>query len=129
VGLPKANRLKHRKDFQTVYQKGMRYNSPHLTLLAFAQTEFSSQLPSVATRIGISISQKVSKKAVIRNRIKRQIRAIFIDLLPFLSPGWKLIVVVRPTALECNYEHFLRELKQLLVKAKIINGHKREYIL
>lgn len=129
MGLPKANRLKHRKDFQTVYQKGIRYSSPHLTLLVYSETENSSLLQPDATRIGISISQKVSKKAVIRNRIKRQIRAVFIELLPFLSSGWKLIVVVRPTALECNYEHFLRELKQLLVKAKIINGHKREYIL
>jgi ribonuclease P protein component len=82
-----------------------------------------------ATRFGISISQKVSKKAVIRNRIKRQIRSAIRELLPHLSPGWKVVIVVRPSAVECKYEHFLRELKQLLVKAKIVNGHSREYIL
>lgn len=82
-------------------------------------------VPVIPTRIGISISQKVSKKAVVRNRIKRQIRAVILELLPLISPGWKVIVGVRPTALECKYEHFLRELKQLLVKVKIINGHSR----
>ncbi|MGH2412643.1 MAG: ribonuclease P protein component, partial [Microcystaceae cyanobacterium] len=75
------------------------------------------------TQIGISISQKVSKKAVIRNRIKRQIRAAIQTLLSYISPNWKLVVVVRPQAVECKYEHFLRELKQLFIKAGIINGH------
>jgi ribonuclease P protein component len=66
---------------------------------------------------------KVSKKAVIRNRLKRQIRAVIRELLAEIQPGWRVIVVVRPNAVGCNYEHFLRELKQLLVKANIIHGH------
>jgi ribonuclease P protein component len=77
----------------------------------------------VATRLGISISQKVSKKAVVRNRLKRQIRAAFWELLPRMAPGWKVVVVVRPEATECKYEHFLRELEQLFKKAEIINGY------
>jgi ribonuclease P protein component len=124
VGLPKAYRLQHWKDFQKVYRQGTRYGSSHLTLLAIAQKE-----QPTATRIGISVSQKVSKKAVIRNRIKRQIRAALRELLPDLSPGWKVVVVVRPSALECKYEHFLRELKQLLMKANIIDGYKRNHVL
>jgi ribonuclease P protein component len=139
VGLPQAHRLKNRKDFQSVYQQGVRYSSPHLILRALPPSGGSVSLnnnvressPSLvsATRFGISISQKVSKKAVIRNRIKRQIRSAIRELLPHLSPGWKVVIVVRPSAVECKYEHFLRELKQLLVKAKIVNGHSREYIL
>jgi ribonuclease P protein component len=124
VGLHKDNRLKHWKDFGKVYRQGTRYGSPHLTLVAMSEVD-----PAIATKFGISISQKVSKKAVIRNRIKRQIRSALRELLPYISPGWKAIVVVRPKALECKYEHFLRELKQLLIKADIINGHTREYVL
>lgn len=75
------------------------------------------------TRIGISISQKVSKKAVVRNRIKRQIRAALRQLLPRLTPGWQLVIVVRPGAQECEYGQFLRELKQLLAEAEVLNGH------
>jgi ribonuclease P protein component len=135
VGLPKVNRLKHWKDFRKVYQQGTRYSSPHLTLLALPDSRSQKQIEAlealelVKTRIGISIGQKVSKKAVIRNRIKRQIRAICSRLLPEIESGWQVIIVVRPSALECKYEHFLRELKQLLVKANIINGHKRRYVL
>lgn len=83
----------------------------------------SSNEDKPPTRIGISVSQKVSKKAVIRNRIKRQIRAAFRQLLPQLSPGWRLIVGVRTEASQCDYAQFLRELKQLLAKAEVLNGH------
>jgi ribonuclease P protein component len=133
VVLPQPNRLRHWRDFQAVHQKGIRRSGRYLTLRGLPQRtstlEASIQKASVPlpeskppTRIGISISQKVSKKAVIRNRIKRQIRAILRQLLPQLSPGWQLIVVVRPGAHECEYAQFLRELEQLLVEAEVLNG-------
>jgi ribonuclease P protein component len=81
------------------------------------------------TRIGISISQKVSKRAVIRNRIKRQIRAAIRQMLPCIAPGWRLVVVVRPIAVECDYGQILRELEQLLAEAEVLNGHKRGNLL
>ncbi|MGK7878015.1 MAG: ribonuclease P protein component [Xenococcaceae cyanobacterium] len=123
MGLPQANRLKHRRDFQAVYQHGIRRCSTYLTLRALSESTGSNQTQNGSTRIGISISKKVSKKAVIRNRIKRQIRGVLRELLPYISKGWKIVVVLRPGAASCKYEHFLRELKQLLVKAEIINGH------
>lgn len=125
MGLSKANRLKDRRDFQAVYQHGIRRCSPHLILRALSESNNSNHFQGVSPRIGISVSQKVSKKAVVRNRIKRRIREAMRELLPQISPVWKIVVVVRPGALECKDEHFLRELKQLLVKAEIINGHSR----
>ena len=123
MGLPKANRLKNRRDFQTVYEQGIRRFSPHLILRGLLIKQLEPESPSEETLIGISISQKVSKKAVVRNRIKRQIKAAFRELLPAIAPNWKIIIVVRRQAVECKYEHFLRELKQLLIEAKIINGY------
>ncbi len=82
--------------------------------------EGESKLP---TRVGISISQKVSKLAVIRNRIKRQIRAALRHMLPQISPGWLLVIVVLHGAQECDYAQILRELEQLLVEAEVLNGH------
>jgi ribonuclease P protein component len=137
VALPRANRLKRRQDFSTVYQKGSRRRSKHLTLLTLkqkqlrqvnfgsanaAQTTVSPQ-PQIPTRIGISISQKVSKRAVVRNRIKRQIRAALRQLLPEISSGCSLVIVVQPQAVQCDYIQFLRELEQLLIDAEVFNGH------
>jgi ribonuclease P protein component len=117
VGLPRPNRLKKRQQFELIFAEGLRQSSEYLVLRSLYQD--SSKPPS----LGISISKKVSKKAVIRNRIKRQIRAVFRELLPEIPWGWEIVVVVKPTAIVCQYEHFLRELKELLIKAGIINGN------
>lgn len=121
MGLPKAHRLKDRQDYRAVYARGIRRYSPHLTLIAL-----STELDTVnhhSTLFGISVSKKVSKKAVVRNLIKRQIKSAIRLYLPRVAPGWKIVIVVKPKAIECKYEHFLRELEKLLKQAKIINGY------
>ena len=75
MGLAKAHRLRDRKDYRAVYEQGIRRYSPHLTLIASSDmTEGTDSTPE--TKVGISISKKVSKKAVVRNRIKRQIKGV-----------------------------------------------------
>jgi ribonuclease P protein component len=132
VALPKVNRLRRRQDFSAVYQSGLRRTTPHLTLRALELSSRRSQRadgsPAIAppaTCIGISISQKVSKRAVVRNRIKRQIRAALYPLLPQMGSGWYCVIVVKPGAVECDYQQFLQELKQLLTDAEVINGDQR----
>lgn len=123
VSLPKANRLKHRKEFKTVYQKGGRTSGRYFILRTWkpiAESSGETSLPP--TQVGISISQKVSKKAVVRNRIKRQVRAIMRSFLPELPSGWKIVVIVKPQAQGCKYEDFLRELRQLLIKSEVLYG-------
>lgn len=139
MALPKANRLKSRKDFQAVFREGIRRQSSLLTLRALkpsyskkpsldtaAKTTPATDSVSIkSTQIGISISTKVSKRAVVRNRIKRQIAASLYQLLPKLSSGWRLVVVVKPTAAqrECGSREFLQELEQLLAQAEVFDGH------
>ncbi|EDX87240.1 ribonuclease P protein component [Synechococcus sp. PCC 7335] len=69
---------------------------------------------------GISISRKVSKRAVVRNRIKRQLLAIIRQYLPEIDPAWQVAIVVRPAAVECSFDDFLRELECLLKKLEIV---------
>lgn len=123
MALPKINRLKHHQDFKQVYQTGRSYSSPHLAIRTVATTAQGGDSPPPPTQIGIAVSKKVSKKAVVRNRIKRQIRGAIRDILPKIPLGWKIIIVVRQRGIECKYEHFLRELRELLIKAEIINGY------
>ena len=138
MALPKVHRLRHRQDFKAVYQRGLRRGGRCLTLRALN----SSSGKSLATRssadqaslskgpeswakpaqIGFSISQKVSKRAVVRNRIRRRLSAAMQALLPHIPMGWKVVIVVRPEATQCDYHQFLQELKQLLADAEVING-------
>lgn len=75
------------------------------------------------SRLGVSISQKVSKKAVVRNRIKRHLKAAFRQLRPRITAGWLIVIVVRPSAVQCDYWQFLQELEQMLISAEVIDGH------
>jgi ribonuclease P protein component len=118
VALPSTHRLKRRQDFDTVYQTGIRRRAAHLHLVAIADLNNVDG----ESRFGISISKKVSKFAVIRNRIKRQIKAILRLLLPRINRGWSVVVVVRSDILECDYAQILRELEQLLIKAEVLRG-------
>lgn len=119
--LPKQNRLKARQDFTTVYQKGIRLNCFALGLRAYRHPP-NLQVHCCPLRVGISISHKVSKKAVVRNRIKRQLRVALRQLLPSLERGWDLVIVVYPNALGCDYPEFLQQLKQLLAQTEILHG-------
>ncbi len=138
MALPKSNRLRSRHDFKAVFREGVRFHGSYMTLRALRPC--SKKSPSSDTspinqpeqtlqitpaRIGISISTKVSKKAVVRNRLKRQIAGVLSGLLPKLASEWRLVVVVKPTAAqqECESKDFLQELEQLLVKAEVIDGH------
>jgi ribonuclease P protein component len=127
VGLPSIHRLKHWRDFRTVYQQGNRHHGSYVILrtLSASETEIQSEIQShhLPTRIGISISTKVSKKAVQRNSIKRRIKGALRELLPRIENGWQIVIVVKAQAIECKYADFLRELEQLLIKSKIINGY------
>lgn len=122
MALPKAYRLKSRQDFQAVFREGIRRHSSHFTLRALKP---SWDTASPATKIGIAISTKVSKRAVVRNKIKRQITAALYKLLPKLVPGWRLVLIVKPITAESDHQthKFLRELEELLAQTEVLNGH------
>ncbi len=93
------------------------------TLLNSAESSPSHSSNILTSRFGIAVGLKVSKRAVVRNKIKRQLRAALQQLLPRIFPGWDLVVIVHPPAIQCDYRQFLRELEQLLIKAEVLNGH------
>lgn len=55
-------------------------------------------------RFGILISTKVSKKAVIRNKIKRQIRVIIHEEMLKIKPGKDIVIIVFPQILDKKFQ-------------------------
>lgn len=149
MALSKPNRLGSSRDFGRVHRKGNRAATKHLAVralkqkkripseigqpesadgkpsaLLFADRRANRRAGSAAvdvpeSQFGISISKKVSKKAVVRNRIKRQIKAIIRQMLANIRPGWQVVIVVRTAAVECEFDDFLRELEYLFKKVGI----------
>lgn len=120
MSLPKPHRLRRRQDFQQVYQYGKRHQGVNLTLRSLRHLPDSATENLPVTRFGISVSQKVSKKAVARNLLKRQLKAALRQLLPQTKAGWSVVIIVRPSLQGCTYVQILRELEQLLAAAEVI---------
>ncbi|NJN29100.1 MAG: ribonuclease P protein component [Synechococcales cyanobacterium RM1_1_8] len=67
--------------------------------------------------------RQVSKRAVVRNRLRRQVQAALQQLLPRLAPDQLLVITLKPGAVACDYYNFLQELETLLINAEAIHGH------
>lgn len=135
VVLPKHQRLRRSDDFSKVYRLGCKAVSPHLVVRiwnpcpALAQANRPDHAPglpargAVSRQVGIVVSQKVHRRAVVRNRLKRQVRGIMAQLLPQLSPHLWVVITLRPGADQCEYDVFLQELKQLFKQLEVFHGH------
>jgi ribonuclease P protein component len=119
LALPKRHRLTQNRDFVAVRRFGKRVSSKGLVAGIRPRQVGNFALPS---RFGITVSQKVSKRAVVRNRLKRRISAAIQSLLPLLKNGLDVVIVVRSPATQCDYEQLLQQLKQLLLELEVLNG-------
>lgn len=87
--LPLKNRLKKDKDFQYLFDKGKTFSYRFL-YFKIRQNSLDS------TRFGFIVSKKVSNKAVIRNKIKRKLRAIIRGRIDRIKRGFDIAIVVKP---------------------------------
>ncbi len=85
------NRLRASADFAKCYQSGKTRHGEFVLVR-------TKQNKKPENRYGVVVSKKISKRAVIRNRIKRRIVAILRDEAP-MAGGNDVVIVVKPTAL------------------------------
>jgi ribonuclease P protein component len=86
----KSSRLLNSADFGHVFTKGQRVHGKYFLIVYCINT-------TGVARLGIAVSRKVSKRAVVRNRIKRQIRESF-RLNKDLLSGMDYVVVAKYSA-------------------------------
>ena len=86
--LKKELRLKKASDFAFVAKKGSIINTPYFNL-KYILSKFDD------IKVGIVISAKISKKAIIRNKIKRQIRHIVYKYKELLPKGIRIFIQVK----------------------------------
>lgn len=110
--LPKKARLRKSRDFDSVYRKGKYYPDKDLSIYVL-----TNDLPF--KRCGFSISKKVSKKAVERNKLKRQLSFIFREESKEIRICVDIVFVARKNLLSLNYLEIKTVVKNLLVKAKL----------
>lgn len=106
--LPKAARLRRRREFLQVQQRGRRLYAGEVIVLAL-------DLGAKRPRIGITVSSKVAN-AVARNRVKRWVREAFRAIRTDL-PAVDLVVIARKGAAEMGLAGATRAL--LAAKEKL----------
>ena len=72
------------------------------------------------SRFGLSVGKRVSKKAVIRNRLKRRLREI-LRKAP-INPGWDVVFIVQPAAVSVDYGHLKASVEDLLSLSNIMEA-------
>ncbi len=107
--LPKAARLRRRREFLQVQQRGRRLYAGEVLVLAHAAS-------GSGPRIGITVSSKVAN-AVGRNRVKRWVREAFRAIRTDLPPV-DLVVIARKGADEMGLEGARRAL--LAAREKLV---------
>jgi len=111
--LKPANRLKDKQLFNKILKIG-RYQSGQFTVIKF--------LPQAdKLLIGFIVSTKVSKKAVVRNKIKRRLREIFRLLIKDkkIKTGFEIVVIAKPKAAEAGFKELEKEINNLMMKSNI----------
>lgn len=81
-----ANRLKKKKDFERVFKQGKGFREGFLSLRV---AENSLKI----NRFGFIVGQKVSKKATVRNKVKRRLRELVKDSLPRTKQGLDIVLI------------------------------------
>jgi ribonuclease P protein component len=107
------NRLRKKQEFENVYKKG-RFSSYENITLKFVKNNLGY------SRIGFVVSGKFSKKAVERNKIKRQLKNIFQKNLFSLGTDMDLIIIPQKKE-KLTYQKLQENVEKSLKKAKIIN--------
>lgn len=72
------------------------------------------------SRFGFVVSAKVSKKAVERNKIKRQMRDIVRKGIDSIKTGFDIVIIASPLSNKVNYQIIKDDLINLLKKLKLL---------
>ena len=116
--LPKKNRIRKNADFGVICRYGKAFSCDGV-ILRVRKSE------SGVLRLGISVGVKVFSGAVVRNRIRRQIREFFRINMEKIQPGWDVVVIVLKSVNKVN--HPIEEVKKGLMKSGLINKSISNY--
>ena len=90
--MKRRHRLSRSRDFDAVYRRGRSVSTRYLVLYSFPREDVDD--PVEGPRLGLAVSRKVGG-AVVRNRLKRQLREVFVEVSESLRPDHDYVLVAR----------------------------------
>lgn len=110
IPIKKINIIKKNDDFKKIMDSGKLLKNKHYII-------YYKDKEEKYYRFGISVSKKISKKAVIRNKLKRQIKSIIDNNKNIYQNSKDYIIILKKSCLEETYNElensFINIMKQL----------------
>ena len=127
MALPKDMRLKGYRTFDYIHKNSIKYHGKLMTFrVAISNPEILASHKMTNTsknlRVAIAVSKKVSKKAVVRNRIRRILQHWLLKNIQKINnhrPYWLLVNLKVENF--CNDKNkILEEFQNLMLKSRLI---------
>lgn len=113
--LAKTNRLKKERDFGKILRSGKKFREDFL-LLRVSKNDIDK------VRFGISVSKKVSKKATLRNKLKRRLASLLAIYLPRIRKGTDLLFITLPGMELKTFPEIKETIGELFKKSKVLQN-------
>lgn len=111
--LKKKHRLSKNKDIRRVFKEGRSFRH-HFMSVKYTKNNLA------VSRFAFIVSNKISKKATIRNKIKRRLRASISLYLKHITFGYDIAVIMYPEAVKSDFQDIFNTLGQLLKNARLL---------
>ena len=109
--MERARRLRKGSQFDTVYSKGTVISGPLLVLRVCANE-------GPETRWGFAVGKRISKRAVVRNRIRRRLREAARSFA--VAPGRDVVVTARQGTLDASFAALRASLEKSLRRGNLL---------
>ena len=111
--ISKENRIKKRKDFRYIHKYGSPVFGKNI-IIVYTDNKFGK------IKIGLSVSKKVGK-AYVRNKVKRQLRAIVRQNISTFVGAKNYVIVAKPSIVDLTFQQIEKELLNSMSKVKSVN--------
>jgi ribonuclease P protein component len=111
--LPAAHRLRHEKDIKALFSEGKGVFD------AVCGLKYRKN-GQAHTRFAVVVGTKVSKRAVVRNNIRRRVRSVLEKRLDDIKPGFDVAFLARPGAEKKDFATIEAVVTGSLRRAKLL---------
>ncbi|MCK5608597.1 ribonuclease P protein component [Candidatus Pacearchaeota archaeon] len=94
--LNKKNRIGNKQVIENLYRKGQLFKNQYLV--------FKYETTNDPSQFAVSVSKKIDKKAVKRNRIRRQIQEAIRINLTKLEKNFIVLIIARPPCQKATFD-------------------------
>ncbi|MBE5757876.1 MAG: ribonuclease P protein component [Clostridiales bacterium] len=109
--LSKENRLLKRKEFNYLYKNGIAKHTAHLTMV-YIPTKHRP------IKIGFTVANKIGK-AVVRNLVKRRLRACVREIVPNLPNNYNVVIIAKTGIESLTFDQLKNETLTLFERADL----------